>query len=83
MRLSKTTDGPISPPGQGGKVKVVKADLIRWWNSLQERHDESMAEATQAALDQKVTVESKHNFGRAGTVVPAINGAVKKGRNKS
>jgi hypothetical protein len=75
-RLNELHGGPILVTGQGGQPRVAEPRLIEWWNSLERRFEESVEQER----DRKASVEAQHHYGRDGTVVPEIDGAVKKRR---
>lgn len=76
-RLNSEHDGPLLFGGQGSQPKVNKAMLIEWWNGLEER----FREIDERSRDKAATVDSIHEYGRSGIVVPEIGGSVKKRRS--
>lgn len=91
--LSERFQGPIILPGQGGQPKVVKDDLIVWYNGLEEkfRNESSQRENAnaQAAADQAATLAGQYQHGKGGpdgqgtTVVPELGGHVRDRRATS
>lgn len=75
-RLNDMYGGPIVVPKQGAQPVVRKSELVKWWNGLADR----AAELQQRDADRQGTVEFQHEYGRDGTVVPEVNGEVKKRR---
>lgn len=75
QKANKRFGGPIVLPGQGGQPTVIKAKLIDWWNSL-----DAMWTSQGKGENAEATVKDQHNFGRTGTVVPGIEGSVRKRR---
>ena len=78
--------GPIVMPRQGGQPRVVKADLLVWWNSLEDRYREELEERDSQLADHSATVQNQFDRGRGGheeTVVPAIAGRVKRRRGST
>jgi hypothetical protein len=73
-------EGPIiAAPKQGGQPKVERKTLLVWWNGLIRRWQE----IEDRDRDRKATVAEHHNYGRDGTVIPAIKGAVKHRRSQN
>jgi hypothetical protein len=72
-QLNQLNEGPIIVPGQGSHPRVDKSRLIAWWNSLDSRWEE----LEQRERDRRATAESRHGFGKDGTVFPEIHGAEK------
>ena len=54
--------GPIICVGRGGQPKVNRVDLLRWWNSLEER----WKELDDRDRDRAATVAEHHSYGRDG-----------------
>jgi hypothetical protein len=77
-KLNGEYDGPIILPKQGGQPKVEKAQLLKWWNSLEQR----FRELSQREEDSRATVADQYEYGKDGTVVPGVSGGVKKRRMK-
>jgi hypothetical protein len=71
-------EGPIILPRAGGQPKVNKDKLLPWWNGLEER----FREIEQKRSDAEATVDDQYSYGRNETVVPEIEGHVKKRRKK-
>jgi hypothetical protein len=74
--LNAQYGGPIIRPPQGGQPKANKDKLLRWWAGLEER----FREAERKDIDTRASVKERHNYGRAGEVVPNIGGHVTKRR---
>jgi hypothetical protein len=74
--LNRQFEGPIILPEQGEQPRVDQAKLLSWWNGL----EEMWRGRQQKALDAKATAAEQHPYGRGGTVVPGINGSVRKRR---
>jgi hypothetical protein len=77
--LNKKYSGPIQMPRQGGRPKVDKTKLLKWWNGLEERFRES----AQKQVDARSTLQAQYHHGRDGTVFPEISGHVRKRRRDS
>ena len=75
--LNDKYGGPILFPGQGVQPKVERTKFIEWWNALEVQWT---TRSLGQARDVKPNTESQYEYGRAGTVVPEISGAVKKRR---
>ena len=78
--------GPIIMPAQGGQPKVVKADLLVWWNGLEECYRDEVAERDSLLTDRSATVENQFDLGcgdHTETVVPEIDGRVKRRRGSA
>ena len=82
-KLNHDFDGPIKlPKGKGKQPLVSKAVLKAWWDGLSEAFDARTDEA-KAEDDSKIeTVGESHPYGRSGTVVPGIDGSIKRTRKK-
>jgi hypothetical protein len=78
-KLNKTYNGPIATPKQGAQPKVDKAKLIKWWNGL----DQKFQDSQQRQRDTKATAAAQHPYGQAGVVAPDMGGGVKKRRRDS
>jgi hypothetical protein len=80
-KLNQDFDGPIiMPKVQGGQPQVAKHALIAWWARLEEDFINRAGERAQEATSTRATVSGTHEYGRTGTVVPDIDGHVKKTR---
>jgi hypothetical protein len=77
-RLSELTQGPIQHQGQGAQPIADKAKLLEWWASLADR----LAELTARRKDRRASTQDQFNYGSDGTVVPGIDGAIRKRRRK-
>ena len=78
--------GPIIMPTHGGQPKVVKGDLLVWWNGLEDRYREEATERDSVRADRSATVENQFDLGRGDheeTVVPEIAGRVKRRRGST
>lgn len=76
----KSFPGPIIMPNPGGQPKVLKADLLIWWNGLEDRFREDATKRDSLLVDRSATVENQFDRGRGEhteTVVPEIGGRVK------
>lgn len=86
-KAHKTVPGPIIMPTQGGQpTPVVKADLLLWWNGLEERYREIATERDSRLVDRSATVRDQFDRGRGEheeTVVPEIAGHVKRRRGST
>jgi hypothetical protein len=81
--LNSKHNGPIIfPPGKGKQPSVNKSALMQWWKGLQEHFDARNEEAESEAESARSTVADTHNYGKSETVVPGINGSVKRARGK-
>jgi len=79
----KNFRGPIIMPKQGGQPKVVKAELLNWWEKLGDRYREAATESESLLADRSATVENQFCLGRGDheeAVVPEIAGRVKRRR---
>jgi hypothetical protein len=76
IALNRHYDGPIRQGRQGAQPVVDHDDLLRWWNSLAEMHDECSARQR----DEAATVSARHQHGRGAEVAPEISGSVKRRR---
>lgn len=78
--------GPIIMPTQGGQPKVVKADLLVWWNELEDRYREDATARDSLLVDRSATVENQFDLGRdehQETVVDGIAGHIKRRRGSA
>lgn len=78
--------GPIVMPTQGGQPKVVKAELLAWWNGLEDLYRKEAAERGSHLVDRSATVENQFDRGRGEheeTIVPEIAGRVKRRRGST
>jgi hypothetical protein len=83
-KLNEEYRGPIRlPAGRGKQPSVHKAALLKWWTELRERFDARNDEAKAEADSARLTVAESHNYGRAGTVIPAIGGSEKKRKSRN
>ena len=81
LKLNEQHNGPIRrPQGKGTQPSVEKAALMTWWNGLKEHFDVRSDDAEAEAKSARLTVADSHNFGASGTVVPGIDGSVKRKR---
>lgn len=76
VKANERYDGPIIPGEQGEQPFCECGELRRWYGSLAER----LRQIQQHKRDRQATVADKYKYGRDGTVVPEISGAVKKRR---
>jgi hypothetical protein len=76
-QLNAKFGGPIVTR-QGGEPLVERAELINWWNSLQNR----VAESQRRRTDASATLADSHPYGKRGaTVLPGIGGQIKTRRS--
>lgn len=75
-RLNELREGPISKPGRGSRPIVEQSKLLQWWNRL----DLEQQDAANQREGEKLAAKFQHAYGREGTVVPEIGGAVKRRR---
>jgi len=61
---------PIQFGGKGFQPTAEKRKLIEWWNSLEERFSEIQSRE----INRQHSTARKHSFGRAGSVIPEIQG---------
>ena len=82
----KTIPGPIVMPKQGGQPKVVKAELLNWWEKLGDRYRELAAARDSVLADRSTTLENQYALGRGEhteTVITEIAGRVKRRRGST
>ena len=72
-RYNADYSGPIVTPRVGGRPEVEESALLEWWNSIYLRFEELKNQREGAARD----AAASHNYGRTGSVAPAIAGEVK------
>jgi hypothetical protein len=77
--MNTTYNGPILFGAKGKQPEVDGMMLLAWWEQVQK----VFQERSQRQIDQDATVSSSHAFGRDGTAVPEIGGAIKKRRRST
>lgn len=84
IRLNKAFRGPIKLGGKGQQPRVVREQLVDWWFGLADnaaQNEQRLAQDEQHLADVEATAAVQHDFGRYGTVFPAIGGEAKKKRS--
>lgn len=75
--LNERQEGPIIMPGPGGQPKVERSKLVAWWNQL----EQTFHEREQKQADRRASASEQYRAGRrGGTVLPELDGSVKKRR---
>lgn len=80
-KLNEQHNGPIRlPQGKGTQPSVDKAVLLVWWDGIRGHFDARNDEEEAKSASARLTVAETCNYGRSGTVVPGIEGSVKRTR---
>jgi hypothetical protein len=80
-KLNKETNGPIRLPlGRGKRPSVEKNELMNWLAKQKDRFIGSSEEREAADQSENLTIAESHAYGASGTVVPGINGSIRKRR---
>ncbi len=76
-RANERYDGPIRFRGKGCQPMADEAELIDWYDHL----DDRKRELDERRGNREATVEASYPYGRGATVLPEIKGHIKKRRS--
>jgi hypothetical protein len=72
-------EGPIIFRGKGSSPRVKKSKLVAWWEKLEDR----LRELEEKRDNVQATVAPQYKYGRDETVIPNLQGHVKKRKRGS